>query len=368
LDISRKENSGVFEKLRAQSEAFRALGHNSTIIYMSEKDIHVDSDENTFIFKGKSRMTTKILFFERILHKMDFAAYDLMIIRYGLSYPSFIRFLKGSLSRQPKIRMVLDFPTFPYSFEWRGLKRLFLAVDRVYRTRLAKYISLAITTSTSQRIFGVPAIHISNGICVDQFPLKSISKADRAVHLVAIGKWNYWHAMDRLIHGMEKYRKQQAYSRKVFLTLIGDGPDRHNLESLVERNDLVGRIRVLKDDSEEVKKEIFQRADLAIGTLGMHRKNLDYDSSLKHREYCARGIPFILSTSDSSFPESLNFVKYVPSSNEAIDINSLLGFLDEIQENNITPADIRQYAIDHLGWKGRVQTLLDSLEEKNRVL
>ena len=360
LDASEKVNAGVIEKLWAQSEAFKALGHSPRLIYLSRGNIEIKSVEGTITIPGRSRLLAKVFFFSRIKRKINPTDCDLMIIRYGLSYPSFIRFLSFFRGRHPSLRIAIDFPTFPYSVEWRGIKRPFLGLDRIYRTKLRKYVDRAITTSNSSEIYGIPALHMPNGIWVNRFPARKKKSKENTIQLVAIGKWNFWHGLDRVIQGIAEYQNLRKHIRPVILKVIGDGPARPGLERMVKDNKLGAVIEFITDTDEERKNEIFQKADIAIGTLGMHRKGLDYDSSLKHREYCARGIPFILSAPDYSFPSSLQFVKYEPPTDEPIDIKNLLHHFDSIQEEINTPEEIRHYAVNHLNWEDQIQKLLNS--------
>ena len=53
---------------------------------------------------------------------------------------------------------------------------------------------------------------------------------------------------------------------------------------------------------------LFNSADIAISTLGAHRIGLKQLSPLKSREYCVRGIPFIIGYEDLDFPSSFSFV------------------------------------------------------------
>ena len=47
--------------------------------------------------------------------------------------------------------------------------------------------------------------------------------------------------------------------------------------------------------------ELFEQADMGIGSLARHRSGITHIKTLKNREYAARGLPFIYSEMDSDF-------------------------------------------------------------------
>jgi hypothetical protein len=63
---------------------------------------------------------------------------------------------------------------------------------------------------------------------------------------------------------------------------------------------------------------LLARADVAIGSLGLYRAKLQEASTLKVREYLARGIPTILGYRDTDFPEWAPFLLQIPNSADGV--------------------------------------------------
>ncbi len=65
--------------------------------------------------------------------------------------------------------------------------------------------------------------------------------------------------------------------------------------------------------STESYSQILASADVAIGTLALHGKNMDEASPLKVREYFAYGIPTIIGYKDTDFAEPAPFLLRLPN-------------------------------------------------------
>jgi len=204
--------------------------------------------------------------------------------------------------------VVLDLPTYPYEKEFTGINaKMLLAVDRINRRSLKGSVDLILHYGLEKELFGIPCLNVSNGVLSFPSVARSVQKDKETLHLLAVGKWAYWHGLDRIVEGVKG-------SEEVTLHIVGVGPESKALKKNCE-----GKANVIFHGNlsgEKLEKQ-YQEADIGIGTLGIHRKGLKIDSSLKHREYCMRGLPFILSTEDLDFPEELAFVKYFSRDDEA---------------------------------------------------
>jgi hypothetical protein len=100
---------------------------------------------------------------------------------------------------------------------------------------------------------------------------------------------------------------------------------------------------------------IVAAADVGIGPLAMHRKNLSEASSLKVREYLAYGIPTIIGCRDADFPNGAEFLLQLPNTEDNVDSN--LALIAEFVERS------RGLRIS----RGRVSHLDSQVKEAKRV-
>ena len=66
-------------------------------------------------------------------------------------------------------------------------------------------------------------------------------------------------------------------------------------------------------------RPVMQRADVAIGPLALHRKNLHEASALKVAEYLAHGIPVILGCPEAAFPDGAPFLLQLSNSEDNVE-------------------------------------------------
>lgn len=358
------ENRGVLAKLSAQQESLNILGHTAdTVSYSTQGILH--NEQLIWVNKsGKDSFFTRLLFFKRIAQKINFKVYQIIIVRYGLADPYFIYLLKTINRQSEKARVYIDIPTFPYSKEWTGLRKWFLFFDYIFRKKAMNYVDAIISTSQRETIFRKSAIPITNGIDCEHLPVRKPIMDSKQVLLVAIAKWQYWHGLDRILYGLNDYY-QKDRERIIRLMVLGKGPLSGRLRRLVKQLSLDPYVRFEEDHDMPGKNEVFNMAQLAIGTLGLHRKSVQQDSSLKHREYCARGIPFILSSPDLDFPSTLDFVKYVPCDDSPIRMETVLNFIDELMTTRGLEFEMRKYAEAKLNWTKRMKKVILYYQDMN---
>jgi len=163
--------------------------------------------------------------------------------------------------------------------------------------------------------------------------------------------------LDRLVKGIAD--ADIFTVKKIRLVIVGDGPAIPELKDLVSEQDLGQQVTFVGEKIGAELDKLFDNADVGIGTLGIHRKNIKIDSSLKHRGYAARGLAFILCTKDMDFPRSHEYVKYYDETEKAIDIESLLAF--GIKMKQVDPNEIRKYAEKKLSWEAKTNRILEEV-------
>lgn len=165
--------------------------------------------------------------------------------------------------------------------------------------------------------------------------------------MVAVGSISSWHGWDRLLRGLHVYEgRRSQLDPTVEVTFVGDGPARTSLQVLADDLGLTRRLTFVGLKFGKDLDAVFKGADVGIGTLAAHRKLLSQASSLKSREYCARGLPFVSADHDPAF-EGVDFVFRAPSDESSLDIRSIVGWLSALGDTGPLNEKIRRYAVDH---------------------
>ncbi|WP_433944528.1 glycosyltransferase [Paenibacillus sp. SN-8-1] len=122
-----------------------------------------------------------------------------------------------------------------------------------------------------------------------------------AVQLVFIGSpGQAWHGVDAIA---ELAKAKPRWSFDII------GVDAAELPEPVPANMIFhGRL------ARKEYQPLLARADLAIGTLALYRKQMKEASPLKVREYLANGLPVITAYEETDFPEPVPFILQLPNS------------------------------------------------------
>lgn len=280
---------------------------------------------------------------------------DMIFLRYLQTNPWLNEFLKNM--KKKKRIVVIDFPTIPYDEEIKG--RVELEEDRAYRGELKKYVRYSTNYNGLDSVFGIPSIQFHNGVNLEDIPIKSNS-VSKDITLIAVASMNFWHGYDRLIRGMADYYKTGADKQKVYVRLVGLGKEIPRYQELIKENNLDEYIKLVGIMQGEDLDEEFNKADIAVGSLGMYRVGMQSASPIKAKEYCAKGIPIVLGYNDLAFPEELEFICKVPNDDTNIGIDNLLKFYEDFRQDG-SKKKIREYAQKSLTWDIQFEKLFTQI-------
>lgn len=190
-----------------------------------------------------------------------------------------------------------------------------------------------------------PRTVIGNGVCVESLPMRVAPKNPTSeLHLLFSGHIQKWHGVDRFIRGMERS------DLNIHLHIAGSGKELLYLQKLSVRYGLTDKITFYGYMTGQEYDTLFDLCHIAIGSLGIFRININQTSSLKVREYCARGIPFILGCEDPDFPVDFPYCFHVPNDETYLDMSAVWIFARRIFEDRAHPNKMREFAKNFLDW------------------
>jgi hypothetical protein len=360
-DLGRKSFLGVKKKVLSQMKIFQEH-FNSQLVCVENGFIKVNYGQESY-FLALNGLNKRKLFYEE-LNKLTSKS-DIIYIRYSLSDPYFIRFLE--LARQKNKFVFLEFPTFPYIYEIKpaNLKSVLVFIlDRIYFKKLFNYCDYFVVYNRGSLSLKEKVIEVENGVDVKSVPLKrkrSSEELEKTLNLIGIGNISFWHGYDRIIKGMREYYLNKNSDIKVNFNIVGAGEELNRLKRMVQGYNLKEYINFYGPIEGEVLNKIFDNNDVAVGSLGLHRKKNENASSLKTREYCARGIPFIDSGYDPDFPEGIKFRLKVESNDESIEMMEIIKFMRSLSKVNYSE-EMRNYAMNNLDWKVKMSPIINIMK------
>lgn len=361
---------GVYGKIEMQKGAFDEAG----LIC----DLKGSSSKDTLSMQVKKRLP----FFSdgvRWGQIADPGSFDCYYIR----KPDFIsrdmlKWLAEIRRVNPSACVLLELPTYPYDGEGMRLGVLpKLAKDKLHRGKLNKYLDRIVDLSRHDDIFGIPTLQIINGIDLSRTPRRKPSASKESeLNVICTAAFSGWHGVDRFLAGLKEYRCKGG-SRRVRLHLLGAGPALASLKRQTEDSGLSDDVIFYGQCDRHEIDRVANACSLAIECLGIHRKFArprgtrssprSMSSSLKSREYLARGIPFVYAWPVDVIEDSpVDFCLRVPADDSPVNIASVVSFHDELYARESEQAlidRIRAYAESHVGMDTAMKNVIDYIKE-----
>jgi hypothetical protein len=220
-----------------------------------------------------------------------------------------------------------------------------------------------ITRYWTKRLFyrSIPHCTIANGIIVDSVPLRKTPLSDPDnLHILFVGNVSRWHGLDRMIQGIAGYKG----SVRVQFHIVGDGDELDRLKQLKDSIAPHADIHFHGFMTGHELDAMFDLCHIAVGSLGIHRKGLQQTSELKAREYCARGIPYIIACGDADFPDDFPWIFRLSADESPVEVEKVVAFAHSVFSGPDPAAAMRKYAQENLDWNVKIAKLKDFIETK----
>ncbi len=364
-----KRESGVINKMKGQVKAFRNKGLDVFFTAVYEKKITINnrSTETVIAKNPGNRAILRYFLYTGVKKWLKNNPVDICYIRYAYCDPFFLNLL-GFMKRQGT-KIVIEVATYPYEEEmnyWPVFQKLIgKTVEYTLNKRIKRNISLVTTYMPADEIFGVRVLEIENGVELDNIKRWKPGKEDDDLHFIGVSSMHTWHGYDRAIRGLADYYANNP-DIKVYLHLVGDGVMRFEWEELARRLDLKDYVIFHGTRVNEELDILFDKCDIAIGCLGIYRKKTVRASTLKNKEYCARGIPFVFACEEKYLHDGLDFVKVLPDNDKNISIDGIVQFCHIIKQKSGLSCIMREYAREHFLWDTQIDLILEALSQERK--
>lgn len=373
LALQSTNSFGVKKKILGQAAGFRSYGLEVNIVDSLVEPTpypHWAQFEYPFLvklfrlpFKRIYQFTDSMFYkrksFQSVIENIASQGNAIVYLRHAFLSPQVIRFY-ARLRRLPNVsRVYLEVPTWPYDREPHS--RFY---ERALRPLMKYYVDRVVTFGPFDSIFGIPAIQITNGISVQGIPLKTSRKQNSSIKIVVSASLNNWVGLDRLLYGMRRYLDCQSNPQNISVSVVGTGRKFERWRSLTRKLRLEKLVEFKGPLTGKELDSVFESADLALGNLANHRRGLHTNADLKNREYCARGIPFVISGGDAAFPSSFPFVCRITPDNSQLDIELVVLFIRRIREQHPDfHLQMRKYAETSLDWNVVLRPIVQDMQE-----
>lgn len=276
-------------------------------------------------------------------------------------------FLKWVKKNNPKCKILVEIPTYSKKEDLSSLQGFVLYPKFTYnRKRVSEYVDRYVTYSDDDVIYGTDTIKIMNGINVDSVKPCEGELDPGRIRLIAVAMMQPAHGYERVIEGLNNYYSRGG-DREIIFNLVGDGPETSYYKELVDKYDLIEHVIFHGQKSGDELDAIYDEADIAIEGLGLYKFDLRLSSSLKTREYLAKGLPLVYATDiDALRNEEFKYSFRVSDSNTAINMGDVIDFYDatyKLHDKVAIIRDIRQYAKDTVDFEKTFLKVIDYICE-----
>jgi glycosyltransferase involved in cell wall biosynthesis len=371
---------GVEQKIIAQFDALHALGAEIHLFLVSSFN-----PGETFAFEIEKRPGVNILINSpekirnarvRRKEKFDLMSsallnYDpkhtIVYLRYPLADLLFLQFLNKNIAYkfvtehqevENKLRLGIltkNFAQdiFDFAFGKAVRKKIagFVGVSSQYLDNQISYLNRNIRNKKYFLLNG-------NGIDTSIFSVRKNSYFDgQTLKLLFVGGGFKYQGLHRLLISMEDYYKTNPRVR-VIVHFAGISQEKTYLVKFLKhpkvRESVVFHGFLSPDEIDHIANE----CHIAVNSLSVHLIGQKVTSTLKSREYFARGIPFVTSSFDDDFDDRNPYIVKVSGDDNPFDIRELINFAYKLNTDPAHPQKMRQYAIAHLDWSVKMKKLL----------
>ena len=290
-----------------------------------------------------------------VLKNANLEQYDVIILRYPKADKSGIKFYKEN-------NVISEHHGDEYTelrFEGKNSKFILFKLFKYLRAFLEKHYGpkvlnyakgiIAMNSEIAQiqlaRINNnIPAISVPNGISVSETPFSKFKtfSGDKLDIIFPAGHNLFFHGIDRLVKSAENYKG----SVKIKIHLLGDF-----IGSKIIKSPFIEYHGILAGDE---YNNILSQMHLGVSTLALFRKETNNSSSLKTRDFTARGLPFIMAYQDTDFtsqPPKNKFFLSFPNNESLLDFEEIINFAKEVSaKKEEISSYMREYAHTYLDW------------------
>lgn len=321
-NVELKETEGIFKKICAQSDAVgNAVGSCQLVTRRGNRAVLKE-------FLINSQVELDEGFFAYILKQIQSEEVGLIYIRHMIPCFDLVSVLRNAKMRG--IKIFYEIPTYPYFGEqfkvsrkkYRAVAKI--GVDLLFWPIIYHYINkLVVIRSNSKSHHFKKMVEINNGVKTDDIISKdySVNNNTDKFAMVTVGTLYPYHGYDRVLKGLAKCG-EKVDDKTVEFHVIGSSQTIDELHEMTKRLKLQHVFFHGTKSTEELNK-MYEKFDLGLGCLALHRRNADIDTTLKIIEYYCRGVPVATSGISPMDKYEPMYTIHVEDSEELIDIVKL---------------------------------------------
>ena len=349
-------------KTNAQLKSFRKLGYDTHVatIVSSGSSIRLnvfelfDSDSKPIFSLGFSNYSSafEYLFNYCIEQKYEFI-YIRRLMSKLLSASKYFKMLSKS------IPIVYEIPTYPLD---TGNSILFKIRDFIEMSRyksVNKYVALTLVNLIDDSVSLPNNWQIfHNALDIDNYHETAYPELSDTIKFIIIANISEYHHYERMLYAMN------LYSGKYSIELAIISPESNscnNLKSLANTLNLNTKITFYDSLPLRDIQNIAKDYHIGIAQLSTSEKGSNLVNTLKSKDYCAMGLPFVSTCYDTSFEKDFPYAYVTQNMDDDINLDEIIDWYMSIRRNINYRSDMYNYAKNNLQYDKFAQQIIDRL-------
>ncbi len=318
------KSDGVMKKIHSHIECLRFCGNDVDYIYTDGHDVFMQHDSKSyylckFISSGFRYYNRTLVACARFIKKNKLS-YDFIYIRHGAL--DFFGFKALTFLSKKSNCLYLEIPTFfvPKNNLKNNIKYFF-------NKYLHNYVYKIVIDCMEKKVFGIDTLIITNGTNVKSIVPRKPTYSNR-INVLLVASLQDYHGVDKIIDAtIRYYSESNDKTRDVCFHIVGSGPRLQDYIKTVKElsiNNIIFYGRLYGEELDAV----FNECELGISSLSNKELGITCSSTLKSKEYLAKGIPVISDTMLDVFYDNPKFFFY--ELKESFNIDELITFYDSV--------------------------------------
>lgn len=364
-NINKEDKSiGISRKVMDQIHALRNMGHEVFYTTYTTNGVQILDNCDQVVYQKNYRVNQKIF---RILRreilikntcqyiKRQGSSFEICYVRFHYFDWKYNKMLK---TMKQHAKVIVEAHGYPYRM-WNIsiLYNLVNIRDIIFEPLCCKYIDLVAAISNYENIWGCRTIFIDNAIDVSTVKIHNRKPEENVINLISVAIEQPYHGYEKVIAGLKHYYKNGG-TRKISIFMVGEYSEK--TQKLVKDLKLSSSIFFTGKLHGQELDEVYDKCDLAVGTFSK-RANDEYGSSIKTKEFFAKGIPFINGWREYSFDDSYPYVKRFDMNEDYIDFEQVVDFYDSIKNKENLSNEMRKFAAEYFVWEKQFEKVFDAI-------
>ena len=316
--------SGVMKKIVLHINAFKSYGNCVDYLETDEKYIYFVRNERKEIVGEYTE--NAFIYYNRLFTcaakyiKKNRLFYDYIYVRH--SALSVAGFKALSYIRRHVKRIYFEFPT--YSVPPRTIKN---SIKFFFNPYLKKYVDRIVLDCNVSSAYGIPTIMVVNGTDLSKIQPRTPTEYRGIINVVLVAYLQGYHGIEKIFDAIKDYYSR-SNSRNVLFHIVGYGPKLDEYKRIAENPIFKEHMIFYGKKTGDELDNILNNCEIGISSLANKEAGVLFSSTLKSKEYLAKGIPVISDVMLDVFYENPKYFFYIL--NNEFNIDELVTFYDTV--------------------------------------